>query len=366
METYLRDLLVALQKQGARCSAIVHQSKVGFASSYELFGHGTEALYIVRVATWFKLVFTPINPCFLFHANQLLAQNSPRILHLHFPNPTAMCLLVSPLARRLTWIIQWQSDVVTPKSSLLLRICYLLYRPLERAVLKRADHIIVSSPTYLEHSKPLKPYKDKCHVIPLGVRDNFVGKTQRSLGVQARLHVVALGRLTHYKGFDILIRALEKKPNIELTLIGAGKQLRSLQKLSDNLSVSQRVTFLTALTDEERDKILQRADCLCLPSNDKTESFGIVLLEAMSAGLPCIVSNVVGSGMSWVVDDERTGLVFQNQSYTSLAEALDRLDKDRELLRELGFNARKRYESQFTIKQSAAAVMELYGTQISQ
>ena len=109
-----------------------------------------------------------------------------------------------------------------------------------------------------------------------------------------------------------------------------------------------------------RNQIILASDCLCLPSIDKTESFGLVLLEAMSAGKPCVVSDVIGSGMSWIVDHEETGLVFRNQSAPDLAQALQKLIQDRKLLEEYGRNSRSKYETEFNITKSAKAIVSLY------
>ena len=73
---------------------------------------------------------------------------------------------------------------------------------------------------------------------------------------------------------------------------------KGLRRLTMTLGLEDRVRFHGALSDVARDALLLASDCLCLPSTDRTESFGIVLLEAMSASKACVVTDVPGSGMT--------------------------------------------------------------------
>lgn len=102
------------------------------------------------------------------------------------------------------------------------------------------------------------------------------------------------------------------------------------------------------------------SDCLCLPSTDRTESFGMVLLEAMSVAKACVVSDVEGSGMSWLVEDGKTGLVAPTQDINGLAEALCLLRDDPELAATLGQNGRQKFLAALTIEASAEGIRNLY------
>ena len=97
-------------------------------------------------------------------------------------------------------------------------------------------------------------------------------------------------------------------------------------------------------------RLLSACDCLCLPSTDRAESFGVVLLEAMSAAKACVVSDVAGSGMSWLVDHEHTGFVTPTRDAAALATALCQLRDDLNLTIALGQAGRRRFEASFTIR----------------
>ena len=129
METYLRDLMVASLAMKTRSVALVHQSKPWVKSTDEEYQIDDERLSITRVASWGRFLFPPISPTFPLALRQLIRRHQPDLLHLHLPNPSAIWALLVPSARRLPWVIQWQSDILTPKSSWLLRMCYVLYKP---------------------------------------------------------------------------------------------------------------------------------------------------------------------------------------------------------------------------------------------
>jgi rhamnosyl/mannosyltransferase len=269
-------------------------------------------------------------------------------------------------------VIHWHSDVLTDKSHWLLRLAYQFYAPLESALLKKAAKVVVSSPPYLATSPPLAKIPDKCAVIPLGIDDRFgdqmhndsavvSGSAGESSGTTAgNLNALAIGRMTHYKGFDILLRALAQTEGITLDLVGHGELTRSLERLTDSLNLSARVRFHGLLDDNAKDQLLSRCDCLCLPSTDRTESFGMVLLEAMSAAKACVVSDVEGSGMSWLVEDGKTGMVVPTHDINGLTDALCRLRDDPDFAIRLGQNGRQKFLTALTIEASAEAIRELY------
>ena len=212
------------------------------------------------------------------------------------------------LGRRLPWVVHWQSDALTPHGGGLIRWCYRLYKPFESALL-RHNEIVVTSDRYLDTSATLAPFTNKCVVIPLGIEDRFEAriKTETPIDAGKPLKVIAVGRLAHYKGFDMLLHAISQTHQVELDLIGHGEQLNSLKALCQQLGITNRVRLHGTVNDDERDALLQ-SDCLCLPSTDRTRSFGIVLL-GHSAGKPCVVTDVPGSGMTTVVKAGQTGLV---------------------------------------------------------
>ena len=199
------------------------------------------------------------------------------------PNVSVFWALLLPSAKSLPWVVHWHADVLVSTYSLGLRLFYRLYKPFESAVLKRSSAIIATSPPYLDTSRPLTPFKSKVHIIPLGLDPSRFNTSPAPLpdSEGSILRVLAIGRLTYYKGFDYLIRAVTKTDNIAIRLVGTGDQETYLKELSANLGIADRVQFLGALSDQELEQELVNSHCLCLPSIERTEAFGMVLLEAM-------------------------------------------------------------------------------------
>lgn len=363
METYLRDLMVAQTEQGLESTALVHESALSLRSSTEQYPAGEQTLCVTRAAVWLRLLFTPISPTFPWLLNRLIKEKKPGLLHLHMPNVSVFWALLLPSARRIPWVIQWQSDVLASKHRLGLRLFYALYKPLESAVLRHSARIIASSPPYLESSTTLAPFRDKCEVIPLGIRPP--PQVQENLpvaqGAESRpLRVLAIGRLTYYKGFQYLIRAMAQVPEATLDLVGSGEEQSRLENLMSELGLIDRVQIHSGVSDEHIQHFMAKADCLCLPSVERTESFGIVLLEAMSHAKPTVISKVAGSGMVWVVEDGVTGLQVPPADASALAISLTILQENRDKLRMLGKNSQDRFKRYFHIGKSAAGVIKLY------
>jgi len=364
MENYLRDAMVSLSSQGIENAALVHQSNIGFKSHDETYQSGNQRFSVTRAAVWAKFLFTPISPTFGWLLNRVIKQQRPDILHLHMPNVSVFWALLIPRARRLPWVVHWHSDVVASRYSLGLRVFYTLYRPFEKAVLERAKAIITTSPPYLESSEPLRAFKAKCHIVPLGLNPAAFEATPTDnidTAHQTRpLQVLAIGRLTYYKGFEYLIHAAAKTDNIEVHIVGSGEQEDELKALTQQLYLNQIVHFHGSLSHQQLVKQLQGCDCLCLPSIERTEAFGMVLLEAMTCGKATIVSNVPGSGMGWVVDEGETGLLVQPEDAVALNAALQNLEQHRDKMRLFGQNGRNKFDQYFHIGQSSRGLSKVY------
>ena len=253
-----------------------------------------------------------------------------------------------------------------------MRLFYRLYRPFEYAVLKHAATIVATSPPYRDSSSALRIWLHKCQVVPLGVDpERFgtpVGAVPRSKGTAPAtnrgeaplVHVLAVGRLTYYKGFRYLVEAAAEVPGIHVNLVGTGEQEEQLEALTASLNIRDRVTFHGALGDEQLAQQMMACDCLCLPSVERTEAFGMVLLEAMHFGKATIVGDVEGSGMGWLVDDGITGIKVKPADTGSLAEAFKVLTASREELERMGRKGKNKFDQQFEINHAVAGLVDIY------
>lgn len=363
MEHYLRDLMVAQAQQGMDTAALVHQAEPGLRTSHERWRADEAEFPVTRAAVWARVLFTPVSPTFAWPLRRLIRRQQPDILHLHMPNVSVFWLLLLPRARRIPWVVHWHADVPASRHSIGLRLFRRLYQPFEQAILQRCSAIISTSPPYLDTSQALGPYRSKCHVIPLGMDPGRLrppSEAPTARNENAPLRVLAVGRLTYYKGFEYLIRAAAGCDNVEVRIVGTGELESHLRSTAQQLGLDSRVKFRGYLDDESLTGELAGCDCLCLPSIERTEAFGMVLLEAMYYGKATIACKVPGSGMGWVVDDGATGLHVPPENIPALADSLRTLQQDRGKVSVLGASGRRKFERLFHIDRSAASVNELY------
>jgi len=360
LENYMRDAMLALRRRGFNSTALVHQHSLSIKSSDEVFSIDGGQFHVVRTGMWARLLYTPISPAFPWHLRRLIKTFKPDILHLHLPNPSAFWALLLPSARHIPWVVHWHSDVITSAQDWRMKLFYSLYQPFEKAVLKHARIIIATSLPYRDSSQPLRKWQNKCKVIPLGIDVKRFGMLNGKHSDKVDLQILAVGRLTYYKGFRYLIEAAARTSGIHINLVGHGEEADHLKTLVASLKLQDRVTFHGILSDAELASQMAECDCLCLPSIERTEAFGMVLLEAMYFGKATVISDVPGSGMGWIVDDGVTGIKVNPADSDALAEAFKRLATDRDELANMGQRGRKKFDKHFEINHAVEDLITIY------
>jgi glycosyltransferase involved in cell wall biosynthesis len=300
---------------------------------------------VVRASRWATVASTPLSPRLALELRRM----HPDLVHLHVPYPIGevAALLATP---RTPTVITYQSDVVRQRRLLM------VYGPVLRKVLSRASRILPTSPAYLESSAWLQPVRDRCSVIPLGIDlDPFLALDTRGDGHT----ILFVGRYRYYKGLHYLLRALPAIPDARLVLAGGGPAEPELHRLASTLGVADRVQFRTDVSDADLLSCYAAADLFVLPSCERSEAFGLVLVEALASGLPC-VSTELGTGTSYVNSHGVSGLVVPPADPTALAAACRRLLEDAPLRRRFGQAGRARARDLFAIQHVAPRVAAVY------
>lgn len=367
IENFLADLIPAQIQQGETVAAIVHDHQPGWRQSFASVNAETIENYIIyRVPCYGRLLYAPISPQFPFWLNRVLDEFQPTILHLHVPNTSAFFALWLPRARRIPWIIHWHADIETPFNPYL-SIAYKFYRPLEQRLLAHAQRIIVTSPPYLMASQALARWQNKCQIIPLGIALSRLPMPTASAIHWAeqqwqphQLRVLSVGRLTYYKGHEILIGAIAKITGAQALIIGKGEQRQGLATRINQLNLNQQVKLLGYCSEAELTALFATCDCFCLPSLERSEAFGVVLLEAMRYKKPIIASAILGSGVTWVVQDGQTGILVPPTEIAVLAQALQFFQANPQRRIELGAAGYQRFLQLFDINQVAKEISALY------
>lgn len=134
--------------------------------------------------------------------------------------------------------------------------------------------------------------------------------------------IVSVGRLDHGKGFDLLIQALlkikDKLPqNWQVKIIGSGEWRDILQREINTSNLQNNIVLLGQKNKQEIVQLLQQSDLFVLPS--RSETFGVVYIEAMACGLPIIATDC-GGPRDIVTKDN--GLLIPNEDVDALGEAI--------------------------------------------
>jgi glycosyltransferase involved in cell wall biosynthesis len=341
IEGHVRDLAEGLVARGHRVTVLV--TSTDRCTSIEQPSSG---LTVIRAARMLHLASTPLSPAMIALARSIRAD----IVHLQFPYPPGdLAALAAPGSPPL--VISYQSDIVRQKT--LLR----LYRPLLALTLRRAARIITSSPGYIASSPFLRPYAAKCEVVPIGVDVTRFTPSDRRANAVPRLLFV--GRLRYYKGLHLLIEALRMVEGVELWIAGNGPERARLERQVADAGLGDRVRFLGDVADEDLPTLYRQADIFVLPSHLRAEAFGIVLVEALASGLPCI-STALGTGTDFVNVHNETGLVVPPGDATALAEAIRRLRDDPALRARYGQAAVHRARTLFSRERMLDGVERIY------
>lgn len=307
---------------------------------------------VERLPNWLTLRSTPLAPSFI---NKLAAVESD-LLHFHFPYPFGETAWLFA-GCKLPYVVTYHSDIVRQK--VLLRF----YRPFMNKFFQGAKRILATSGPLVEFSPVLSNYADKVKIVPLGIDSERFVLTPGISAAKAKIRgsrpmILFVGRLVYYKGVDVLIRAM-KDIDAQLIIIGQGPLESDLRRLTAELQLGERVSFLTDVSDELLPGYFHACDFLVLPSVASSEAFGIVQLEAFACGKP-VISTSLPTGVPYVNRHGVTGLVAPPGDVKALSAAIKHLLNNGEERERMGKAARERFDREFTSRVMGERVLKIY------
>jgi glycogen(starch) synthase len=210
----------------------------------------------------------------------------------------------------------------------------------ERWITNRADRVIACSYYMREQVADIFGVPDdKVEVIPNGIDPEDLQpqdgqeleRLRRQFAAPDEKLVLLLGRLVYEKGFQLALEAMpsliERLPSTRFLVAGSGTHERELRRQAAALGLMQHGTFLGWIGDDVLHSLYRIADVCVVPSI--YEPFGLVALEAMASGCPCIVADT--GGLREVVPHEEAGLRFRARDPVALGEMVERLLSDQGL-----------------------------------
>ncbi len=314
---------------------------------------------LIRTPSWNVDGSLAISPGLVAKARQLHREKPFDLVHLHFPDPMSH-LAAWAIPAHVPRVITWHADIIRQKLMLL------GYRPFQNAALRHAKGIIAATPAHIKSSSELvaSHLQDKLHVVPFGF-DLAHYALPHDLSNQLRRRypgniVFALGRHVHYKGFDVLIKAMAALPQDTQLIIGGEGPLSGEWKALAALSpAAARIHFVGKISDSDLPAYFQACDVFCLPAVNQAEAFGIVQVEAFACAKP-VVSTKLNNGVDFVNQDGITGFTVTPSNVQELAQALHRLLVDSDLRKRLGMQALQRAQQEFSLDSLRSKTLAVY------
>lgn len=315
---------------------------------------------VVRLASWFSIG----NAAILKGLSKIW--RSADIVHLHYPfyGTDGLVWWLKQKYPQTKLIIHYHMD---PQASGWRGWFFKIFRGLFLAqLLKQAEAITCASLDYWQSSAAGRlnlNLVDKLFEIPFRVNtERFQPRLKDQqlsdeLGLDNRrptiLMVGGLDRAHYFKGVDVFINSLaslrrtNSKLDFQAVIVGDGDLQKNYQALAERLELTDRISFTGAVSSQQLPLMYNLADLFVLPSINRCEAFGIVLLEAMASGLPCLAANL--PGVRQVIAPGVNGELIEPADYADLADKIADLISDQSRLRAMAIASRQRAEQEFSL-----------------
>lgn len=353
VENYVYYLSKELVKLG-------HQVKVICANEPKILSNDTiEGVQVKRLSYFGKIANTNLTP----QLPLILNKENYDIIHTHIPTPwSADWSVLSSKIKDKPLIVTYHNDIMgVGVADYIARFYNATFLKL---ILKRADKIIITQPSYMKSSPHLNDYQNKIEVIPNGVDvDKFHPKALDNNTEYTIFFLSLLDEFHRYKGLDYLIESLKivKKelPNIKLLIGGKGVLVDYYKNKAVSLGLEDNISFEGFISDEDIVNYYNRANVFVLPSiSSVQEGFGIVALEALACQTPVITTDIVGVANDLINYD--CGLVVPPKDVSSLSKAIITIVKDDELQFTMGQRGRRLVKDKYTWKIVASSMEKVY------
>lgn len=202
---------------------------------------------------------------------------------------------------------------------------------------------------------------DRIEVIHNWIDDDKIRWATEYLPEKTEKSVLYVGKLTKYKGIDVLIDAVsqiaQEVPDFQLRIVGSGPLKDICEKKVRKMGLSKNIHFLGSVDEKTLYQEYRNAALFVCPST-WPEPCATVLLEAMAFKLPIVASEI--GGIPELVQDRKNGLLFRPRDSDSLAKCVLKLINDDQLCRVYGSRGKSLVEEKFSIKVQIPKLMKLY------
>ncbi|HEY7748848.1 MAG TPA: glycosyltransferase family 4 protein [Aestuariivirgaceae bacterium] len=360
VQNHVRDLCKELRRRGHQTLTIA-PGPPPQSQANDVLCLGAHKM-ISLVGTRFELSWASRSE--LCELSQRIAVWRPDIVHCH---GVWVPFLAMQVLRR-TRVATVASFHDTPPDTASGRLLRLLFQLISRRLLMWLDGAIAVSPAPLAHLRTGEGSAQPI-VLPPGIDlEPFFAVAKDKRRLSDEFSVLFIGRLEGRKGIDVLLKAWHLiserdapvgAKKLSLTIAGAGKLENQVLRAQGG-GAGNELRFKRAPTDEEVKQLLRSVDLVVVPS-PSGESFGIVIVEALAAGVPVIAAD--NRGFRSVLTGEGRQSLFTAGDAQALANAIIEAANNEELLKSRAEWGRG-HARQFDIRQVAVAIESVYASAV--
>lgn len=319
VQAHIKDLAYHYRRQGHDVSVLAPCSDDSLIDDDFVVAAGRPVAIPYNGAVA-RVLFGPVAAS---RVRQWISAGEFDVLHLHEPAIPSLSLLACSIAEG---PLVGTFHAAAPRQKVAFAIAPLL----EPVIEKLRARIAVSEVA----RETLRIHLDTdAVVIPNGISADFFANAKPNDNWRKPLNIGFIGRFSEpRKGLEVLLKALPNIarvfPEFRLLIAGPGEGVDVMQSV--NPALRNRLQFLGRINDEEKAAFLKSLDVYVAP-NTGGESFGIILTEAMAAGVPIVASDI--PAFKYLLDDGAFGSLFANEDSEDLAKKIIQLLRDEELRR---------------------------------
>lgn len=317
VQAHIRDLAIHYRNQGHEVSVLAPASEENLIEDDFVVPAGRPVAIPYNGAVA-RVLFGPLAAS---RVRQWISGGDFDVLHLHEPAIPSLSLLACSIAEG---PLVGTFHAAAPRQ----KVAFAIAPFLEPVIEKLRARIAVSEVA----RETLRIHLDTdAVVIPNGISVNFFSTAPANPQWQKPLNIGFIGRFSEpRKGLDVLLQALPNIarviPDFKVLIAGPGEGIEPMQSV--NPSLRNKLIFLGRINDQEKAMFLKSLDLYVAP-NTGGESFGIILTEAMAAGVPIVASDI--PAFRQLLDDGNYGVLFENENSDQLAAKIIELCKNKEM-----------------------------------
>jgi len=317
-----------------------------------------EGIKIYRLKKSLTISNTPLSFSWFFKIRKILKNEKPDIVNAHMPVPglsDIACILTNvPL------IVTYHAGRMRKDNQILDILLYFYERfILQNYIFNKARAIVVPSSFVIKNMK-INPRK--AIVIPPCVTGGMIKIKNKKHKVIKVISVGGLKKSEKHKGIEYIIRAFPKiidsYPMARLLLVGNGdaNRIKELDNTAKILKVEKYVDFVGEKSSPYLDKIFGSSDVLVVPSLN--ESFGMVIIEGMSMGIPVVASNI--GGIPEIISNGVNGILVPPGEPEYLSKAVIEIMDDKQLRNKFILNGRDLVKEKFSLEKLGCSNYKIF------